>query len=215
MERDEPEVQKPSRARVATMEKTMSFLKEKYTTKIVPELLEELGRTNLYEAPRVEKVILNMGLGDAVENEEKVISRAREELRLIAGQEPVITRARRSIASFNLRAGMPIGAKVTLRGVRMYEFLERLIYVALPRVRDFKGINPNAFDGHGNYTLGIREQIIFPEINYDDVDKIRGMNATFVTTAADDVVGRLLLTKIGLPFRRPEGQEQEVAAAIA
>ena len=192
----------------------MAFLRQKYQTEIVPQLLEELGYDNVHRAPRVTKIVLNMGLGEAVQTP-KVIDSALADMRKISGQQPVVTRAKRAIAGFKLRAKMPIGVKVTLRGERMYEFLERLIYVALPRVRDFKGINPNGFDGHGNYSLGIREQIIFPEISYDEVDQIRGMNITFVTTAENDEDGRALLTRLGMPFRRASGEEQEIAEAIA
>lgn len=179
----------------------MSFLQEKYNKEVKPALMEEFGYDNAMTVPRVEKVVVNMGLGEAVQNP-KVVDTAVEELRAITGQEPVVTQARRSIAAFSLREGMPIGAKVTLRGRQMYEFLERLIYVALPRVRDFKGISPKSFDGHGNYTTGVGEQIIFPEINYDNVDKIRGMSITVVTSAENDDEARSLLTKIGMPFRK-------------
>mgnify|MGYP006281383907 CR=1 FL=1 len=177
----------------------MSFLKKKYKKEAVPELMEEFGFGNQMRVPEVEKVIVNMGLGEAVDNP-KVIDQAVEELAAITGQQPVVTKAKRSIAAFKVREGMPIGAKVSLRSIRMYEFLERLIYVALPRVRDFNGINPNAFDGHGNYSLGLDEQIIFPEIDYDNVDKIRGMGVTVVTSAENDEQGKSLLEKLGFPF---------------
>lgn len=180
----------------------MSFLQEKYQKEVVPGLMEEFGYDNNMTVPRVEKVVVNMGLGEAVQNA-KVIEKGVAEVRAITGQEPVVTRARRSIAAFKLREGMPIGVKTTLRGRMMYEFLERLIYVALPRVRDFKGISPKSFDGHGNYTFGIGEQIIFPEINYDDVDTIRGLSVTVVTSAETDDEARSLLKKIGMPFRKP------------
>ena len=160
----------------------MSFLQAKYQKEIVPALMEQYDFGNLMRVPRVEKVAVNMGLGEAVQKP-GIIETAVGELKTITAQQPVVTKARRSIAGFKLREGMPIGAKVTLRGERMYQFLERLIYVALPRVRDFKGISPTAFDGHGNYSLGIREQIIFPEIDYDRVDSMRGMNITIVTSA--------------------------------
>lgn len=179
----------------------MSFLQEKYQKEVVAALMEEFGYENHMTVPAVKKVIVNMGLSEAVQNP-KVVESAVGELRKITGQEPVVTRARRSIAGFKLREGMPIGTKVTLRGRRMYEFLERLIYVALPRVRDFKGISPKSFDGHGNYTVGVTEQIIFPEINYDEVDKIRGMSITVVTSAENDDEARSLLTKIGMPFQK-------------
>lgn len=182
----------------------MSFLQTKYEKEVTPALMEEFGFDNKMTVPRVEKVVVNMGLAEAVQNP-KVIESAVRELRLITGQQPIVTRARRSIAAFKLREGMPIGAKVTLRERRMYEFLERLIYVALPRVRDFKGISPKSFDGHGNYTLGVGEQIIFPEINYDDVDTIRGMSITVCTSAETDDQARGLLMKIGMPFSKASG----------
>lgn len=178
----------------------MSFLQEKYKTEIVARLMEESAYRNPMQVPRINKVVLNMGIGDAVQNS-KLIDPAIDELSLIAGQRAVVTRARRSIAGFGIREGMPIGAKVTLRGERMYQFLERLIYISLPRVRDFKGISSKAFDGRGNYSLGIREQIIFPEIDYDKVQSVRGLNVTIVTTAETDDEARLLLKHIGLPFR--------------
>jgi len=165
--------------------------------------MEEFGLNNPFEVPGVEKVSVNMGLGEAVQNP-KVIDSALAEVALITGQKAVVTRARRSIATYKLREGMPIGVKATLRGERMWEFLERLIYVALPRVRDFKGISDKAFDGHGNYSMGLREQIIFPEIDYDKVDSVRGMNVTIVTTAPDDDQARSLLRHIGMPFIRRE-----------
>ena len=183
----------------------MSMLEQKYKNEVLPALMEEFGFGNVFEAPRIEKVTVNMGLGEAVQTP-KVIESAVAELALITGQKAVVTRARRSIASFKLRENMPIGAKVTLRGERMWEFLERLIFVALPRVRDFKGISDKAFDGHGNYSLGVREQIIFPEIDYDKVDKVRGMNITIVTTANDDAHARSLLRGIGMPFIRREAR---------
>lgn len=178
----------------------MGFLNQKYRNEVRPSLLEEFQFGNAMQVPTVTKVVVNMGLGEAVQNP-KVIERGVEELAAITGQKPVIARARRSIATFKLREGMPIGVKVTLRETRMWEFLERLIYVALPRVRDFNGISPKAFDGHGNYTLGVQEQIIFPEIDYDSVDKIRGMNITLVTSAENDEIALSLLKKLGMPFR--------------
>ena len=184
----------------------MTMLQEKYQNEVLPALVEEFGLTNRMQVPRIEKIVINMGLGEAVQNP-KVIDSAVGELTLIAGQKPVVTRARRSIATFKLREGMPIGAKVTLRGPRMWDFLERLIYVALPRVRDFKGVSDRAFDGHGNYTVGVREQIIFPEIDYDTVDKIRGMNITLVTTSENDDMARSLLKHLGMPFRRRQQQQ--------
>ena len=179
----------------------MSFLQEKYQKQIIPALMEEFGFTNPMRVPRVEKIIVNMGLGEAVQ-QPNVIETAVAEMVAITGQKPVVTRARRSIAGFKLREGMPIGVKVTMRNQRMFYFLERLIYVALPRVRDFKGVSDTAFDGHGNYSLGIREQIIFPEIDYDTVNKIRGMNVTIVTTAENDEQARALLRRLGMPFKR-------------
>lgn len=179
----------------------MSRLKNKYLGEVVPELKAEFGYTNALQIPRMEKVVVNMGLGEAVQNV-KVIDRAVEELSAITGQKAVVTRAKKSIAGFKLREGMPIGAMVTLRGDRMWEFSDRLFSVALPAVRDFRGVSPKAFDGRGNYTLGLREQIIFPEIDYDKVDKLRGMNITFVTTARTDDEARSLLRRLGMPFRK-------------
>jgi len=179
----------------------MSRLKEKYLKEIVPVMIKEFGYRNVMEVPKLEKVVLNMGLGEAIHNI-KVLDSAVEELALISAQKPVITRAKRSIASFKLREGMPIGCMVTLRSERMYYFLDKLFNVALPRVRDFRGLSDKAFDGRGNYTLGIKEQIIFPEINYDKIDKIKGLNITIVTTTRNDAEGRFLLEKMGLLFRR-------------
>lgn len=179
----------------------MAFLAQKYRNEIRPALMEEFQFGNPMRVPTMDKVSVNMGLGEAVQNP-KVIEKGVAELRMITGQEPVIARAKRSIAAFKLREGMPIGVKVTLREARMWEFLERLIYVALPRVRDFTGISPKSFDGHGNYTLGVEEQIIFPEIDYDQVDKIRGLNITLVTTAENDEVAHSLLAKLGMPFKK-------------
>jgi len=179
----------------------MSRLKEKYLKEIAPVMIKEFGYRNVMEVPKLEKVVLNMGLGEAIHNI-KVLDAAVEELALISAQKPVITRARRSIASFKLREGMPIGCMVTLRSERMYYFLDKLFNVALPRVRDFRGLSDKAFDGRGNYTLGIKEQIIFPEINYDKIDKVKGLNITIVTTTRNDAEGRFLLEKMGLLFRR-------------
>ncbi len=176
-------------------------LRKKYEEEIVPALMKEFGYHNRFEVPRLVKITLNMGLGEAVQNP-KATETASADLALIAGQRPVITRARRSVANFKLREGMPIGCMVTLRRDRMYYFLERLIGVALPRVRDFRGINPRGFDGKGNFTLGIREQIIFPEIDYDKVDRVRGLNVTIVTTAKTDDEAFALLKHFGMPFRR-------------
>jgi large subunit ribosomal protein L5 len=174
-------------------------IKQKYYDEVIPALTKHFGITNLMALPKLSKIIVNMGLGEAV-SDAKVLDRAVEELEAITGQKPVITKARKSIAGFKLRAGMPIGCMVTLRKERMYEFFDRLVNVALPRVRDFKGISPNAFDGRGNYALGIREQIIFPEINYDKVDKLRGLSVTIVTTAKTDEEGFQLLKELGMPF---------------
>jgi large subunit ribosomal protein L5 len=179
----------------------MARLKEKYEKEMLPELQKELQLKNKMEVPRVEKVVVNMGLGEAIQNI-KVLESAVEELGMITGQKAIITKAKRSIAQFKLREDMPIGCAVTLRRDRAYEFLDRLINVALPRVRDFKGISPKAFDGRGNYTLGVREQIIFPEIDLDKIDKVKGLNVTIVTSAKTDEQGRALLSKMGMPFRK-------------
>ncbi len=180
----------------------MARLKEKYFSEILPELQQELGLDSSMQVPRIEKITLNMGVGEAKTNS-KLLEAAIEQLGLISGQRPITTRARLSVAGFKLREGMPIGCKVTLRGVRMYEFLDRLLTIALPRIRDFRGINPKGFDRQGNYSMGIREQIIFPEIDYDTVDTVRGMDITF-TISGDSVDGsRALLTKFGMPFRKP------------
>jgi len=175
-------------------------LKELYEKEIVPKLIETFKYKNVFEVPKLEKVVLNIGLGEAIHNI-KMLDAAKEELKLITGQAPVITRARKSIAAFKLREGMPIGCMVTLRRKQMYDFLEKLINVALPRVRDFRGISGKAFDGRGNYTLGIKEQIIFPEIDYDKIDTIKGMNITVVTTAKNNEEGKTLLKLMGMPFR--------------
>jgi large subunit ribosomal protein L5 len=179
----------------------MARLKETYRTELAPQLMMDLQLKNVMEVPRVEKVTINMGLGEAIQNI-KVLESAVEELGKITGQKAVITKAKNSIASFKLREGMPIGCMVTLRRNRAYEFLDRLINVALPRVRDFKGISPKAFDGRGNYTLGIREQLIFPEIDLDKIDKVKGLNVTIVTSAKTDEEGRALLAALGMPFRK-------------
>jgi large subunit ribosomal protein L5 len=162
--------------------------------------MKDFSFKNVMQVPKLDRIVVNMGLGEAVQNA-KLIESAVEELTAITGRKPVVTRAKKSIASFKLREGMPIGAMVTLRGEQMYDFLDRLVSIALPRTRDFKGISPKAFDGRGNYTLGIREQIVFPEINYDKIDRIKGMNVTFVTTAETDEQGRALLKSLGMPFR--------------
>lgn len=179
----------------------MSRLKEKYKKEIMPAMVKEFGYQNIMQVPKLEKVVLNMGLGEAIHNI-KVLDSAVEELAVIGAQRPVVTRAKRSIASFKVREGMPIGCTVTLRRARMYYFLDKLFNVTLPRVRDFRGLSDKAFDGRGNYTLGIKEQIIFPEINYDKIDKVKGLNITIVTTAKTDAEGRFLLEKMGLLFRR-------------
>ena len=173
---------------------------KKYKDEVLPQLMKDFSLTNIMQAPKLVRIVINMGLGEAVQNA-KIVESATEELAAITGRKPIVTRAKKSIASFKLREGMPIGVMVTLRGEQMYDFLDRLISVALPRTRDFKGISPKAFDGRGNYTLGVREQIIFPEINYDKIDKIKGMNITFVTTAETDEEGRALLKSLGMPFR--------------
>ncbi len=179
----------------------MSQLQTQYQEQIAPKLKENFKYTNVHQIPKIDKVVLNMGLGEAIQNI-KILDSAVEELMAIAGQRPVVTRAKKSIAAFKLREGMPIGCMVTLRGKRMYDFLDKLINVALPRVRDFRGISPKAFDGAGNYSLGVREHIIFPEIDYDKIDNIKGMNITIVTTANSDEEGRELLTLMGMPFRK-------------
>lgn len=177
------------------------MLREKYKTEVIPKLSEEFAFANINEVPKITKIVLNMGLGEAVQNS-KIVEVAQKELTVIAGQKAMVTKARKSIATFKLREGMPIGCMVTLRGDRMWEFFDRLIYVALPRVRDFKGISDKAFDGHGNYSMGIREQIVFPEVDYDKVDKIRGLNISIVTSARTDDQGRALLRHLGMPFIR-------------
>lgn len=179
----------------------MNRLKDRYQKEIIPALMEKFNYSSIMEVPKIEKIVVNMGIGDAVTNS-KALDAAVEELALITGQKPLITRAKKSIAGFKLREGMPIGAKVTLRADRMYEFLDKLISVSLPRVRDFRGVSKKAFDGRGNYTLGIREQLIFPEIDYDKVTKVRGMDIVVVTTANTDEEARELLTLIGMPFKK-------------
>ena len=176
-------------------------LKERYQKEVAPAIAKEFSITNPMAIPRVEKIVINMGIGEAIANA-KILDTAAEELRAIVGQKPVITKAKKSIASFKLRQGMPIGTMVTLRGERMYEFLDRLVSIALPRVRDFRGVSPKAFDGRGNYTIGVREQLIFPEIDFNKVDKLRGMNISIVTTARNDEQARALLKGLGMPFRQ-------------
>ncbi|HZP41360.1 MAG TPA: 50S ribosomal protein L5 [Candidatus Binatia bacterium] len=175
-------------------------LRQRYQQEIVPALAREFGRTNGLSLPRLEKIVLNMGLGEATQNP-KVLESAQEELAAITGQRPVLTRSKKAIANFKLRQGVPIGAMVTLRGDRMYEFFDRLVNVALPRVRDFKGVPDRAFDGRGNYSLGLREQVIFPEISLDKVDKIKGLTVVICTTARNDAEGKALLRALGMPFR--------------
>ena len=179
----------------------MARLKETYFNEIVDGMTKKFGYKNVMEVPKLDKIVINMGVGEAKDNA-KLLDAAMKDLEIISGQKPVITRAKKSIANFKLREGMPIGCKVTLRGEKMYEFADRLINLALPRVRDFRGVNANAFDGRGNYALGIKEQIIFPEIEYDKVDKVRGMDIIFVTTAKSDEEARELLTQFGMPFKK-------------
>lgn len=177
----------------------MSRLKDKYLNEVVPALMQRFNYKNIMEVPRIEKVVINMGINDARENA-KAIESATGDLVMITGQRPVVTKARKSIAAFKLREGMPIGAKVTLRSRKMYDFLDKLFNINLPRVRDFKGVSADAFDGRGNYTLGIREQLIFPEIDYDKIDRVRGMDITIITTAKTDEEARELLKRLGMPF---------------
>lgn len=178
----------------------MARLKDKYTSEVAPALLKKFNYRNVMQTPKLDKVVINMGVGEAVQNA-KAIDAAVGDLGIITGQRPIVTRAKKSIAGFKLREGMPIGTKVTLRGERMYEFVDKLFNISLPRVRDFRGISPKSFDGRGNYTLGLKEQLIFPEIEYDKVDKIRGMDIVFVTTANTDEEARELLKLMGMPFR--------------
>ncbi|NLW54962.1 MAG: 50S ribosomal protein L5 [Clostridiaceae bacterium] len=179
----------------------MNRVQERYKEEIIPALMKNFDYSSVMQVPKLSKIVLNMGVGDAKEDS-KAIDNAIEDLTTIAGQKAIVTHAKKSIANFKLRAGMPIGAKVTLRGDRMYYFFDKLISVALPRVRDFRGINPNSFDGHGNFTLGAREQLIFPEIDYDSIDKIRGLDIVIVTTAETDEEGKALLEALGMPFRK-------------
>ena len=176
-------------------------LKERFESEIGPALMTEFGYTNIMQVPRVEKISVNIGMGEAI-TDGKTIERASHDLTIITGQRPIVTRARRSIATYKLREGMPIGLKVTLRGRRMWDFLDRLISIALPAQRDFRGISPDSFDGRGNYSLGLREQLIFPEIDYDEIDKVRGMEVTIVTSAGSDEEGRRLLAMMDMPFQR-------------
>lgn len=178
----------------------MARLKDKYVQDIAPAMMQKFGYKNLMEIPKLEKIIVNMGMGEAIQNP-KAMDSAVADLARIVGQKPIVTRAKKSIAGFKLRENMPIGAKVTLRGERMYEFADKLFSVSLPRVRDFRGVSPKSFDGRGNYTLGVKDQLIFPEMEYDKIDKIRGMDITFVTTAKNDEEARELLKLLGMPYR--------------
>ena len=178
-----------------------SRLQEKYVKEVAPALMEKFGYKNVMEIPKLEKIVINMGIGDARENP-KGLEAAVAELEMISGQKPVITKARKSVANFKLREGMPVGTKVTLRADKMYYFMDKLVNISLPRVRDFRGVNPNAFDGRGNYALGLKEQFIFPEIEYDKVDKVRGMDVIFVTTAKTDEEARELLKLLGMPYSK-------------
>ena len=179
---------------------TMARMRERYRKDVIPHLMKEMGYTNVNQVPRLDKVVLNMGLGEAIQNA-KVMDSAVAEITAIAGQKPVVTKSRKAIANFKLRENMAIGCMVTLRGQRMYEFLDRLLNLALPRVRDFRGVSDRAFDGRGNYSLGVREQIIFPEIELDKIDKVRGLTVSIVTTAKTDAEGKALLQALGMPFR--------------
>ena len=183
------------------MATVVTNLKEKYEKEVVPALMERFGYTSIMQVPCIEKIVINMGVGDAIQNP-KLLDSAVKELALITGQRPMVTRAKKSISAFKVRKGMAIGCKVTLRKQRMWDFLTKLIFLALPRVRDFRGLDPDSFDGRGNYTLGLREQLIFPEIDYDDIEKVRGMDVTIVTTAETDEEARELLRLLGMPFRQ-------------
>ena len=183
-------------------------MKEQYENEIRPALKDELGLSSIMQVPRVEKITLNMGVGEA-KTDAKQLDAAMDELTIIAGQRPQIRKATKSVAQFKIREGMPIGAKVTLRGTRMYDFLDRLVSIALPRIRDFRGLNPRSFDGRGNYSLGVREQIIFPEIDYDAIQQVRGLDVTITTSAKTDVEARALLQALGLPFASADGQRRD------
>ena len=183
-------------------------LKQRYDSEVRPQLQRELGLRNVMEVPRLEKIVLNCGVGLATQ-QQSLLDGAVTDLTVITGQKPLVTRAKKSIAGFKLRAGNPIGAKVTLRGARMWEFYDRLVSLAIPRIRDFRGMEPNSFDGRGNYTFGVTEQLIFPEIDYDSIDTVRGMDITIVTTANSDGEGRALLTALGFPFRRESERQSE------
>jgi large subunit ribosomal protein L5 len=183
----------------------MARVRDRYREDVVPALMSDFKYKNIYQVPKLTKIVVNIGLGEAVANG-RALDAAVSDLTQITGQKPVVTRAKKSIATFKLRAGMPIGAMVTLRGERMYEFFDRLTAIALPRIRDFRGVSGNAFDGRGNYTLGLREQLMFPEIDYDRIDKVRGLEVSFVTTASTDEEGRRLLALLGMPFARAESR---------
>jgi large subunit ribosomal protein L5 len=183
-------------------------MKEQYENEIRPQLKDDLGLSSIMQVPKIEKITLNMGVGEA-KTDAKQLDAAIEELTIIAGQRPQVRKARKSVAQFKIREGMPIGAKVTLRGARMYEFLDRLVSIALPRIRDFRGLNPRSFDGRGNYSLGVREQIIFPEIDYDAIQQVRGLDVTITTSAETDEQARALLQALGLPFASADGQRRD------
>lgn len=200
-EKVKPKEKPPAEQAQPPAEKVTPRLREYYFTECVPRMMQEFKYRSPMQVPRLAKIVINMGLGEAIQNI-KLLESASQELAAITGQRPVVTRSRRSIAAFKLREGMPIGCMVTLRRTRMYEFFDKLVNVVLPRVRDFRGMSDKSFDGRGNYTLGIKEQIIFPEIDYDKMDKVKGMNITVVTTARTDEEGKYLLTILGLPFRR-------------
>jgi large subunit ribosomal protein L5 len=193
---------------MATTETYIPRLKEQYENEIRPALKDELGLSSIMQVPRIQKITLNMGVGEA-KTDAKQLDAAMDELTIIAGQRPQIRKARKSVAQFKIREGMPIGAKVTLRGARMYEFLDRLVSIALPRIRDFRGLNPRSFDGRGNYSLGVREQIIFPEIDYDAIQQVRGLDVTITTSAETDMEARALLQAFGLPFASADGQRRD------
>lgn len=188
----------------------MKTLKQRYQEEIVPALMKELNASNVYQVPKVVKVVINVGLGESTQNS-KALENGLRDLELITGQKPQVTRAKKSVATFKVRQGMPIGAMVTLRGHRMYDFLSKLNGIVLPRIRDFRGLSEKAFDGRGNYNIGIRDQLVFPEIEYDKIDRVRGMNITIVTTAQNDMEARALLESLGLPFRKREQKSQDVA----